>query len=67
MKINFIRQVQAASTDKAELEKELIHLTDKLSSVLSECNTKDELVKKHEKMAQEAMAGNAFPFLDYLI
>ncbi|XP_056171318.1 filament-like plant protein 7 isoform X1 [Syzygium oleosum] len=51
------QQVQAASTDKSELEKELKHLTDKLSYVLSECHTKDELVKKHEKMAQEAIAG----------
>lgn len=57
LKANEEQQVEAASTDKAELEKELKHLTDKLSYVLSECNTKDELVKKHEKMAQEAIAG----------
>ncbi|KAK3416244.1 hypothetical protein EUGRSUZ_H01691 [Eucalyptus grandis] len=57
LKANGEQLVEAASTDKAELEKELKHLTDKLSYVLSECNTKDELVKKHEKMAQETIAG----------
>ncbi|KAI3409333.1 uncharacterized protein J3R85_019462 [Psidium guajava] len=57
LKGNTEPQVQVASTDKAELEKELKHLTDKLSYVLSECNTKDELAKKHEKKAQEAIVG----------
>ncbi|KAF7851800.1 hypothetical protein BT93_L2653 [Corymbia citriodora subsp. variegata] len=57
LKGNNEQEVETASTDKAELEKELKHLTDKLSYVLSECNTKDELVKKHERMAQEAIAG----------
>ncbi|XVF61204.1 hypothetical protein PTKIN_Ptkin08bG0111300 [Pterospermum kingtungense] len=43
--------------DKGEMEKELKILNNKLSSALSDCNSKDELVKKHEKMALEAVAG----------
>ncbi|GMN30242.1 hypothetical protein TIFTF001_002747 [Ficus carica] len=39
------------------MEKELKTLNDKLSSAVSECDTKDELVKKHAKMAQEAIKG----------
>lgn len=33
-------------------------LNDKLASVLSDCNAKDELMKKQTKIAQEAVAGN---------
>lgn len=43
------------------MEKELKTLNDKLSSAVSECDTKDELVKKHAKMAQEAIKGNSLP------
>ncbi|GMH06410.1 hypothetical protein Nepgr_008250 [Nepenthes gracilis] len=43
--------------EKAELERELQHLSDKLSSALSESNVKDDLAKKHAKTAQEALAG----------
>ncbi|EOX91489.1 hypothetical protein QUC31_003137 [Theobroma cacao] len=42
---------------EGELENELKVLNIKLSSALSDCNSKDELVKKHKKMAQEALAG----------
>ncbi|XVF15525.1 hypothetical protein REPUB_Repub09cG0161500 [Reevesia pubescens] len=43
--------------DKGELENELKIITNKLASALSDCNSKDELVKKHEKMVLEAVAG----------
>ncbi|KAF8410095.1 hypothetical protein HHK36_002617 [Tetracentron sinense] len=41
---------------EVELERSVKDLNQKLSSALSECNTKDDLVKKHVKMAQEAVA-----------
>lgn len=44
-------------TEKAKLEGDLKILNEKFSSALSECNTKDEILRKHEKMAQEAIAG----------
>ncbi|XP_029130893.1 filament-like plant protein 7 [Cajanus cajan] len=50
-------EVQALVADKEELEKDLKRLNNKLSSALSDCNSKDELVKKQTKVAQEAMAG----------
>lgn len=50
-------EVQILQTDKAELEGEIKLLNEKLASALSECNAKDELVEKHAKMAQEALAG----------
>ncbi|XVE87094.1 hypothetical protein DITRI_Ditri18aG0088500 [Diplodiscus trichospermus] len=43
--------------DKGGLENEVKILNDKLSAALSACNSKDELVKKHEKMELEAVAG----------
>ncbi|GLT74816.1 hypothetical protein SLA2020_465880 [Shorea laevis] len=43
--------------NKGELENEMKILKDKLSSALSECSEKDELVKKHSTMMQEAVAG----------
>ena len=46
--------------EKAELENDLIALNDKLSSALSECSNKDELVKKHTKMAQDSLKGTFF-------
>lgn len=52
------------------MEKDLRILNDKLSSALSECDAKDELVKDHAKMAQEAIAGDIlwfFPILDSLV
>ncbi|CAJ1942851.1 unnamed protein product [Sphenostylis stenocarpa] len=50
-------EVQALVADKEELEKDLKRLNNKLDSALSDCNAKDELVKKQTKVAQEAMAG----------
>ncbi|KAK7386420.1 hypothetical protein VNO78_26639 [Psophocarpus tetragonolobus] len=50
-------EVQALLADKEELEKDLKKLNNKLTSALSDCNAKDELVKKQTKIAQEAMAG----------
>ncbi|QCD81609.1 Filament-like plant protein [Vigna unguiculata] len=49
--------VQALVADKEELEKDLKRLNNKLDSALSDCNAKNELVKKQTKVAQEAMAG----------
>lgn len=44
--------------DKAqELEISVHNLNEKLSSALSECNAKDDLVIKHMKVAEEAIAG----------
>ena len=34
-------------------------LNDKLSSALTECNAKDELIEKHATKAQEATKGNS--------
>ncbi|KAI4326079.1 hypothetical protein MLD38_031428 [Melastoma candidum] len=51
------QQVQVVLIDKAEHEKEVRHLTEKLVSVIAECNLKDNLARKHEKMAQEAASG----------
>ncbi|RDX89797.1 Filament-like plant protein 7, partial [Mucuna pruriens] len=50
-------EVQALVAEKEELEKDLKRLNNKLASALSDCNAKDELVKKQTKVAQEAMAG----------
>ncbi|XP_014509142.1 filament-like plant protein 7 [Vigna radiata var. radiata] len=50
-------EVQALVADKDELEKDLKRLNNKLDSALSDCNAKNELVKKQTKVAQEAMAG----------
>ncbi|XP_042497477.1 filament-like plant protein 7 isoform X2 [Macadamia integrifolia] len=45
-------------TDKAvELEISVKNLSEKLSSALSECNAKDDLVTEHAKVAEEAIAG----------
>ncbi|KAG2724371.1 hypothetical protein I3760_01G014000 [Carya illinoinensis] len=49
-------EIQTLLTEKAELEKDLKILNDKLSSALSECEAKDELEKKHAKTAQEAIS-----------
>ncbi|KAB2617810.1 filament-like plant protein 7 [Pyrus ussuriensis x Pyrus communis] len=50
-------EIEALQAEKAELENNLKTLSDKLASALSECNSKDALVKKHAKMAQEAVQG----------
>ncbi|CAL5324637.1 hypothetical protein CsSME_00003709 [Camellia sinensis var. sinensis] len=50
-------EIQTLLKDKGELERDLKILNEKLSSALSECNAKDDLVEKHAKMAQEALAG----------
>lgn len=39
------------------MERDLKILNEKLSFAHSDCNAKDELVEKHAKMAQEALAG----------
>ncbi|CAI9758818.1 unnamed protein product [Fraxinus pennsylvanica] len=44
-------------TEKADLEKEIRILNDKLSSALAERNAKDEFAKKQMKIGQEAIAG----------
>ncbi|XP_058777990.1 filament-like plant protein 7 [Vicia villosa] len=43
--------------DREKLEKELKRLNDKLVLALSECNTKDEHMKKQTKIVQEAVSG----------
>ncbi|XP_057421267.1 filament-like plant protein 7 [Lotus japonicus] len=50
-------EVQALLTDKEELEKNLTELNNKLASALSDCDAKDELVKKQTKIAHEAVSG----------
>lgn len=50
-------EIQTLLAKKAEMEKELTIVNDRLTSALSECDTKDELVKKHAKMAQESIKG----------
>ncbi|KAF2283747.1 hypothetical protein GH714_014747 [Hevea brasiliensis] len=60
-KVNFSpnrnEEIQTLLDNKAELEKDLKSLNDKLSSALSECNAKDDLVKKHAKMVEKATTG----------
>lgn len=53
--------------NKGELENEIKILKDKLSSALSECSEKDELVKKHATMMQETVAGKIkiSPFISF--
>ncbi|KAK9039657.1 hypothetical protein V6N11_014853 [Hibiscus sabdariffa] len=50
-------EIQTLVAERRELENELKILSNKLFSALSECNSKDELVKEHEKMAMEAVVG----------
>ncbi|CAJ2635376.1 unnamed protein product [Trifolium pratense] len=50
-------EVQALLADKENLEKEFKELNNKLTLALSDCNAKDELVKKQTKIAQDAVAG----------
>ena len=55
--------LQTLLIDKARLEKDLEIANDKLSVALSDCKTKDELVKKLTNMEQEAIASNSLFFL----
>lgn len=48
---------ETLSSDKADLERELKVVTDKLSSALVECRVKDDFAQKQMKIAQEAIAG----------
>ncbi|CAJ1929548.1 unnamed protein product [Sphenostylis stenocarpa] len=50
-------EVQEPLSDKEKLEKDLKRLNDKLALTLSECNAKDEQLKKQTKIVQEAVAG----------
>uniref|UniRef100_A0A7N0T9P7 Filament-like plant protein 7 n=1 Tax=Kalanchoe fedtschenkoi TaxID=63787 RepID=A0A7N0T9P7_KALFE len=50
-------EVNGQLNDKATLERELQHLNDKLLRAQSENRAKDDLVKKHARVAQEAIAG----------
>lgn len=50
-------EVQALLADKEKLEKELKRLNDKLVFTLSECNAKDDYMKKQTKIVQEAVSG----------
>ncbi|KAK2372622.1 filament plant protein [Trifolium repens] len=50
-------EVQALMADKEKLEKELRRLNDKLAFTLSDCNTKDEHMKKQTMIVQEAVLG----------
>lgn len=63
----FLFQAQAILADKEKLEKDLKRLNDKLAFTLSDCNAKDEQVKKQTKIVQEAVAGNFHAFLCLLI
>ncbi|KAJ0097369.1 hypothetical protein Patl1_28650 [Pistacia atlantica] len=53
----YCHDIQILLTDKAQLENDVKSLNEKLSSILAECNAKDDLVKKHAKIAQEATEG----------
>lgn len=44
-------------SDKEQLERDLKILNHKLSSAISECNSKDDFAKQQAKIAQEAIAG----------
>lgn len=55
--------MQALLSDKEKLEKELKRLNDKLVFTLSECNAKDDYMKKQTKIVQEAVSGNVHAFL----
>ncbi|CAM8915714.1 unnamed protein product [Rhodiola kirilowii] len=50
-------EVNTLLKDKTALEKELQHLNDKLSSAHIEIRARDDLVKRHARFAQEAIAG----------
>lgn len=50
-------KIQNLQRDKEELEREIKNLSEKLSSALSECNTRDDLAKRNAKMAKEALGG----------
>ncbi|KAL2348376.1 hypothetical protein Fmac_002376 [Flemingia macrophylla] len=50
-------EVQTHLTDKEKLEKDLKRLNDKLAFTLSECNAKDEQLKRQTKIVEEAVAG----------
>lgn len=56
-------QVEAYHSGRAESETDFKDLNDKLSSALPSFDNKDDLVKKHEKMAQEAISGNRYLFI----
>ncbi|KAI3947744.1 hypothetical protein MKX01_034409 [Papaver californicum] len=51
------REEKLVNENIIELEKSVKILKEKLSSALLECNTKGELVAKHEKVAKDALAG----------
>ncbi|KAH9617737.1 hypothetical protein KSS87_013209 [Heliosperma pusillum] len=51
------QQIQALLAQKTQIERDNLELGDKLSSALSECTAKDEIVNKHAKTAKEALAG----------
>lgn len=53
-----LKQVEAYPGGRVELEEDFKDKNDKLSSALPNCDNTDDLIKKHEKMAQEAIAGN---------
>ncbi|XP_010263478.1 PREDICTED: filament-like plant protein 7 [Nelumbo nucifera] len=60
-KANFLskgKNEEAHVVDKeVEWERSLKNLNEKLSAALSECSTKDDLVTKHAKAAEDAIAG----------
>ncbi|XP_061341518.1 filament-like plant protein 7 [Gastrolobium bilobum] len=51
-------EAQALLAEKEKLEKDLKRLNDKLAFALSDCNAKDEQVKKQTKIVQEAVAAS---------
>ncbi|KAL0332207.1 UNVERIFIED_CONTAM: Filament-like plant protein 7 [Sesamum calycinum] len=50
-------RVEELLAEKGQLQRDLRVLNEKLSSALSECNSKDNIAKKQVKIAQEAIAG----------
>ncbi|KAK9678524.1 hypothetical protein RND81_11G217200 [Saponaria officinalis] len=51
------KEIQELLAEKVHLEADVRELDEKLSSALSECAAKDDLVKKHAKTAKDALAG----------
>lgn len=52
-----------SSQKEVHLESLVKNLNETLTSVLRDCNTKDDLVASHEKRAQEAISGDYCSFV----
>lgn len=66
--VNYVQISEESYAQLTALEDEVKFLTEKLTSAQSEITTKEELVKQHVKVAEEAVSGHIFPLknLQYL-